>query len=101
MFDFADLGTEQGFSSLERLLQSKLSGKDIAILVNNAAEFQHQLLIQAPWSYVLRASNVNAHSYAAMARHFVPGMLTRHAKGYRSAIINVGTCAAEPQNPRY
>ena len=50
---------------------------------------------------MLRASNVNAHSYAAMARHFVPGMLTRHAKGYRSAIINVGTCAAEPQNPRY
>lgn len=101
MYDFADLGTESGFNSLTNLLKNKLEGKDVAVLVNNVAEFQHKLLIDAPWNYVLRASNVNAHSYAAMARHFVPGMLTRHAKGFKSAIINVGTCAAEPQNPRY
>ena len=36
-----------------------------------------------------------------MARHFLPGLIARTSGGVKSAIINVGTCAAEPQNPRY
>lgn len=81
---------------MESQLQERLAGKDVAILVNNVAEFQHQLLVNAPWNYILRATHVNAHSYAAMARHFVPGLLARSSGGVKSAIINVGTCAAEP-----
>jgi len=100
-YDFAYLGTEEHFKQLEQELESKCSGKDIAILINNVAEFQEKKLVDSSWSYILRASNVNAHSYAAMARFLVPGLLKRTDKGLRSAIINVGTCAAEPQNPRY
>merc|ERR1719471_1926658 len=82
-------------------MKSKLARKDVAILVNNVAEFQHKKLVDADWAYIQRASNVNAHSYALMAKHFLPGMLVREQQGLRSAVINVGTCAAEPQNPRY
>lgn len=81
---------------MENLLAEKLAGKDVAILINNVAEFQHLTLVDAPYDYILRASNVNAHSYAAMARYFVPGLLERCSDKNRSAIINVGTCAAEP-----
>jgi len=101
VYDFANLGTVEQFNELERQVRAKCSGKDIAILVNNVAEFQQKKLVDSPWDYVLRASNVNAHSYAAMARYFVPVFLARSEQGSRSAIINVGTCAAEPQNPRY
>jgi len=100
-FDFANLGSQEGFGKLESQLTAKLAGKDVAVLVNNVAEFQHQDLVNSHWSYILRASHVNAHSYAAMARHFLPGLLARASGGVRSAVINVGTCAAEPQNPRY
>lgn len=100
-YDFANLGTEEQCQQLEQQLESKCSGKDIAILINNVAEFQEKKLVDSSWSYILRASNVNAHSYAEMARYFVPGLLKRADQGLRSAIINVGTCAAEPQNPRY
>jgi len=100
-YDFANLGTEENYKELEQLVKAKCSGKDVAILINNAAEFQEKKLVDSPWNYVLRASNVNAHSYAAMARYFIPVFLARNKQGIRSAIINVGTCAAEPQNPRY
>lgn len=101
-FDFAELGTMAGFSKLEKLVGEAAAEKDVAVLVNNVAEFQHKLLEDAPWSYVLRASNVNAHSYAAMAKLLVPGFAERNEKaGARSAVINVGTCAAEPWNPRF
>merc|ERR1719204_1062610 len=100
-YDFANLGTEEGQEKLEQEIKAVISGKDVAILINNVAEFQQKKLVDSSWSYILRASNVNAHSYAAMARYFVPGLLKRTDKGLRSAIINVGTCAAEPQNPRY
>jgi len=100
-YDFCQLGTEQGMKTLEDNLKEKMKGKDIAVLVNNVAEFQNQDLVAAHWSYVLRASHVNAHSYAAMARILVPQLLARATGGVRSAVINVGTCAAEPQNPRY
>lgn len=102
VFDFAALGTMEGFTKLESLLSGAVSGKDIAVLVNNVAEFQHKLLKDAQWPYILRASNVNAHSYAAMAKLLLPGFLERGDKwGARSAVINVGTCAAEPWNPRF
>ena len=102
MYDFAEISSDEGWKKLESQLKAKLDGKDVAVLVNNVAEFQHELLVSSSWSYVLRASAVNSLSYAAMSRHFVPGMLARfNSSGKRSAVINVGTCAAEPQNPRY
>jgi len=100
-YDFANLGTEEGQEKLEQEIKAVISGKDVAILINNVAEFQEKKLVDSHWSYVLRASNVNSHSYAAMAIYFIPVFLARYEQGLRSAIINVGTCAAEPQNPRY
>jgi len=101
-FDFAALGTQAGWEDLEDRLKALVAGRDVAVLVNNVAEFQHKLLKDADWPYILRATNVNCHSYAAMAKFFVPMFLERYAqKQVRSAIINVGTCAAEPQNPRF
>lgn len=101
-FDFAELGSAEGFSKLKKLVNAALEGNDLAVLVNNVAEFQHKKLVDADWDYVLRASNVNAHSYAAMANLLIPTLLARGEKsGSRSAVINVGTCAAEPWNPRF
>jgi len=101
-FEFAELGAMEGFTKLEKLVGDAAAGKDVAILVNNVAEFQHKKLVDADWPYVLRASNVNAHSYAAMAKLLVPGFAKRSEQsGARSAVINVGTCAAEPWNPRF
>jgi len=101
VYDFDRTGTVEGLKALETELATKLQGLDVAVLVNNVAEFQSQDLVEASWKYVLRATNVNAHAYAAMARYFVPKLLERAVGGVRSAVINVGTCAAEPQNPRY
>ena len=74
LYDFAEISSEDGWKKLEAQLRAKLDGKDVAVLVNNVAEFQHELLISASWSYVTRASAVNSHSYAAMCRHFKPSV---------------------------
>jgi len=102
LFDFAEVGTERGYEKLVNLLDEALQDKEVAILVNNVAEFQSQSLEEASWKYILRATHVNGHSYAAMLKYFVPKMLKRQEiSGKRSAIMNIGTCAAEPQNPRF
>jgi len=102
LFDFAEVGTERGYDKLVHLLDEALQDKEVAVLVNNVAEFQSQPLEEASWNYILRASNVNGHSYAAMLKYFVPKMLKRQENfGKKSAIMNIGTCAAEPQNPRF
>lgn len=102
MYDFVNVGSEEGLKKLYELLDASLNDKDVAILINNVAEFQAKALVDAPWDYVLRASNVNAHSYSAMLQYCVPKMLKRQDKyGKKAAILNIGTCAAEPQNPRF
>jgi len=99
-YDFANLSTEEGQEKLEQEIKAVTSGEDVAILINNVAKFQEKKLLDSQWNYVLRAWNVNSHSYAAMAIYFVPVFLERYEQGLRSDIINEGTCAAEPQNPR-
>jgi len=101
-YDFDEVSTIEGHDDLIAALDEALQGKDVAILINNVAEFQSQALADASWEYVLRATNVNAHSYAAMLRYFVPKMLQRlEIFGKKGAIMTIGTCAAEPQNPRF
>ena len=51
---------------------------DIAILINNAAEFQHEALNEISPDNLLRASVVNCHAPSLLARYFVPKMLERH-----------------------
>ena len=46
----------------------------------------------------LRASNVNCHAQAILSNYFLRKLIARPA---RSAVVSVGTNAAEPQNPRY
>jgi len=46
-YDFAYLGTEENYKQLEQELESKCFGKDIAILINNAAEFQEKKLVDS------------------------------------------------------
>jgi len=101
-YDFAEVSTIEGHDDLIAALDETLQGKDVAILINNVAEFQSQALVDASWEYVLRATHVNGHSYAAMLRYFVPKMLQREKiSGKKAAIMTIGTCAAEPQNPRF
>jgi len=101
-YDFNDVGSIEGQRRLISQLDETLQDKDVAILVNNVAEFQSKTLVEASWDYVLRATNVNGHSYAAMLKHFVPKLLQRQKiSGVKAAILNIGTCAAEPQNPRF
>ena len=100
-YDFGALGSVEEYNKLEGLLNAAVNGQDVAILVNNVAEFQHQSIAEASANVIFRASNVNAHSYACLSRYFLPKFLARTNQGNKCAIISVGTCAAEPQNPRY
>ena len=75
-----------------------LKGKDVAILINNVAEFQHEEPANLSTDTIFRASNVNCHAQAVLTSFFLKKLMSRPAK---SALVNVGTCAAEPQNPRY
>jgi short-subunit dehydrogenase len=53
---------------------------DIGILINNAAEFQHEALDKISPDGLLRASIVNCHAPALLARYFIPKMLERYQK---------------------
>ena len=53
---------------------------DISILINNAAEFQHEGLDKISPDGLLRASIVNCHAPALLSRYFIPKMLNRKKK---------------------
>jgi len=101
-WDLGDIGSAENYESFEKILSQATKDIDVCILVNNAAEFQQQSLIQMSPDTLFRASHVNSHAPALLARFFIPKMmLKKDTTGVRSAIINVGTNAAEIQNPRY
>ena len=56
---------------------------DVCILVNNAAEFQQQSLIQISPAQLFRASHVNAHAPALLARFFIPRMMQKYERMVR------------------
>ena len=97
-YDFGVLGSASEAESLKSALDSCLKGRDVAILINNVAEFQHQEFAKVTADTIFRASNVNCHGQAILTNHFLPKLM---ARSVRSAVISVGTNAAEPQNPRY
>jgi len=97
-YDFGVLGSAPEAESLKSALDSCLKGRDVAILINNVAEFQHQEFTKVTADTIFRASNVNCHGQAILTNHFLPKLM---ARSVRSAVISVGTNAAEPQNPRY
>ena len=47
---------------------------------------------------IFRASNVNCHAQAILSNYFLRKLTARGPA--RSALVSVGTNAAEPQNPR-
>jgi len=101
-WDLGDLGTTEKYESFEKTLSQTTKDIDVCILVNNAAEFQQQSLIQMSPAQLFRASHVNSHAPALLARYFIPRMMQKYERmNVKSAIINVGTNAAEIQNPRY
>ena len=55
-------------------------------------------LISVQSNTIFRASNVNCHAQAILSNYFLRKLIARPA---RSAVVSVGTNAAEPQNPRY
>ena len=55
-----------------------ISGLDIGILVNNAAEFQQESLDMISVDRLFRASSVNSLTPALLARYFIPKMLARY-----------------------
>ena len=98
-YDFGILGDSQEAEKLRSLLDTALEGKDVAILINNVAEFQHVEFADASPESIFRASNVNCHAQAILSNYFLRKLTARGPA--RSALVSVGTNAAEPQNPRY
>lgn len=98
IFDFGHLGNVQEAENLKTSLENALKGKDVAILINNVAEFQHEEFAEASFETIFRASNVNCHAQAILSNFFLKRLISRPV---RSALVSVGTNAAEPQNPRY
>ena len=68
------------------------------MLINNVAEFQHDEFANVSLDTIFRATNVNCQAQAVITNAFLKQMMSRPA---RSAVISVGTCAAEPENPRF
>jgi len=102
IWDFGNIRDGESYAEFERVLKETTDGLDISVLINNAAEFQQESLDMISVERLFRASNVNSLTPALLARFFLPKMLARkHSTGKKSAIINVGTNAAEIQNPRY
>merc|ERR1711963_391310 len=98
IYDFGVLGCSSEADNLKASLDSALRGKDVAILINNVAEFQHEEFAKVSMDTIFRASNVNCHAQAILSSYFIKKLIARPV---RSALVSVGTNAAEPQNPRY
>ena len=98
IYDFGVLGCSSEADNLKASLDSALRGKDVAILINNVAEFQHEEFANVSTDTIFRATNVNCHAQAILSNYFIKNLIGRSA---RSALVSVGTNAAEPQNPRY
>jgi len=98
IYDFGTLGSSSEAENLKGSLDNALRGKDIAILINNVAEFQHEEFAEASTETIFRATNVNCHAQAILSSYFIKKLIARPV---RSALVSVGTNAAEPQNPRY
>jgi len=98
IYDFGVLGSSNEADNLKASLDSSLRGKDVAILINNVAEFQHEEFANVSTDTIFRATNVNCHAQAVLTSYFIKKLMARPAK---SALVSVGTNAAEPQNPRY
>lgn len=98
IYDFGALGNVSEGENLCSTLDSDLKGKDVAILINNVAEFQHEEFANCSLGTIFRATNVNCHAQAILSNYFLKKLIARPVK---SALVSVGTNAAEPQNPRY
>ena len=98
IYDFGVLGCSDEANNLKTSLDAALRGKDVAILINNVAEFQHEEFANVSADTIFRATNVNCHAQAVLTSYFLKKLMARPTK---SALINVGTNAAEPHNPRY
>jgi len=98
IYDFGQLGSSSEADNLKAALDQALRGKDVAILINNVAEFQHEEFANASTDTIFRATNVNCHAQAILSSYFIKKLIARPV---RSALVSVGTNAAEPQNPRY
>ena len=57
--DFGNLGSTEKAENLRSALDSCMTGKDVAILINNVAEFQHEEFTKVSAATIFRASNVN------------------------------------------
>ena len=64
--------------------RSGLQGKDLAIVVNNVAEFQHEEFAKVSYETLFRATNVNCHAQGVICNTFLTKLMSRNTK---SAII--------------
>ena len=67
--------------------RSGLSGKDLAVVVNNVAEFQHEEFAKVSYETLFRATNVNCHAQGVICNTFLTSLMSRIKK---SAIIKYG-----------
>jgi len=98
IYDFGGLANPQEAQNFMGNLRCGMQGKDLAVLINNVAEFQHEEFADVSLETIYRASNVNCHAQAVLTNAFLNQLISRPA---RSCIVSVGTNAAEPCNPRY
>ena len=68
IYDFGVLGSSAEAQNLIGSLDGALRGKDVAILINNVAEFQHEEFAQASTETIFRATNVNCHAQGKIFR---------------------------------
>ena len=71
IYDFGVLGSSNEADNLKASLDSSLRGKDVAILINNVAEFQHEEFANVSTDTIFRATNVNCHAQAVLTSYFI------------------------------
>ena len=62
---------------LHTYVNQAVKGKDVCILFNNVAEFQHEAFADTSIETIFRASNVNCHAQAILSQFFLKKLISR------------------------
>ena len=62
---------------LHTFVNQAVKGKDVCILFNNVAEFQHEAFADTSLETIFRATNVNCHAQAVLCQYVLKKLISR------------------------
>jgi 17beta-estradiol 17-dehydrogenase / very-long-chain 3-oxoacyl-CoA reductase len=96
LFDFCKLGEADGAENLVKLLDEKVPGEDVSILINNVGICAGAMPADLSIFDSLSSININCRAQAVMTHYFLPKMEARvEKKGVKGGIIDVSSQAKD------